>query len=152
MKIALFAIFCTLAYGALGLTKAVQVEHALSGNYVTKQVVYDSKLVKIEGMFVAQKMWFGNGKFKMWTDQKQFTGTYELDDSKDPRWITLQYDGDTPKPFQGTSFRGVYGIEDDKLKIVLNVERRPKTLSSERHSLNTMYVFEKVTEEKKEAK
>ena len=66
--------------------------------------------------------------------------------------MTLRYDGDTAKPFQGTSFRGLLRFKGWKLTIVINVERRPKSLSSKKHSLDTMYVLEKVEPAKKEAK
>ncbi|NNE68073.1 MAG: hypothetical protein HKN33_16035 [Pyrinomonadaceae bacterium] len=96
----------------------------------------DAFEVRISGMFVPVKMWFEEGKFKMWTEQNDFVCTYEVGHSKDPKWITLQNDGCTNKPNPGSSFRGLYSLEDDRLIIFTNVQRRPESLDAAKSSLD----------------
>lgn len=138
---------------AIGQKKTREAEKLLEGNWKATKAVYDSVERKIAGLFVMQRMEIADAKFKAWFDGKEFFGTYKLDVTKDPKWITIQYDGYTNKPWQGTSFRGVFSVSKDKLIVVTNVERRPKELSSKRTSLNTLMEYERIKEDdKKEEK
>lgn len=120
----------------------------IEGEWKTVGIIYDGKPVKIEGMFVSTKTVFKDGKFKTWAGGKEFFGDYKLNTEKDPMWIDVKYDDNTAKPFQGSSFRGLFKIEDDKLTIVTNVQRRPRKLSAETSSLNMLVQYERIKEEK----
>ena len=68
-----FFVFVLLM--ATGTFLSIAEREELKGEFVTKTVTYDSKPIRIAGMFVPKEMWFSEGKFKMWTDQKDFSGT-----------------------------------------------------------------------------
>ncbi len=126
------------------------VAKQLEGKWKTVSVIYDGKPVKIEGMFVSTEIEFKDGKFKTWANGKEYFGDYKLDSTKDPMWIDVAYDANTAQPFRGTSFRGLFKVEDDKLIIVTNVQRRPKKLAAESTSLNMLVEYERIKEESSE--
>lgn len=130
-----------------GQDEEKDIHAKLKGKWHSTAVIYDGKRYAIEGLFANQLMEFDNGKFTSQYDKKDFFGEYKIDPSKDPMWITIVYDRNTNKPYQGTSFRGLFSIDDDKLIIVTNVQRRPKELSSKKHSGNMLVEFERVKED-----
>ena len=145
LSIALLALFISPATSFSGADS--KDPSVVNGTWITKKAVYDGQQVQISGMFVPVKMAFEDGKFKMWTSETEFYGSYTVDTSKSPNWITIAYDGNTEKPFQGSSFRGLFEVKDDSLTLVTNVQRRPRELNADKFSLNTMLVFDRKEEE-----
>lgn len=121
----------------------------LQGKWKAVRAVYDGKETQIAGMFVIKEIEFSGKNFKTRAGDKEFTGTYKIKAEKDPMWIDLAYDASTATPFRGTSFRGLFQIDEDNLVIVTNVQRRPRELSSVSTSLNFLIEYERVKEDKK---
>ncbi|MEZ5425047.1 MAG: TIGR03067 domain-containing protein [Pyrinomonadaceae bacterium] len=118
-------------------------EASLQGNWRTTRAVRDGQEVRIEGQFVASEIEFSGGKFITRAGGKEFFGSYTFDPKQNPMWITLEYDRNTGQPWQGTTLRGVFKVEGNKLTIVTNVQKRPTELSSQKNSLNFLMEFER---------
>ena len=145
IALTLVMLLCSVAFSQS--KKEDKTLSLINGTWETSTAAYDGSEVEISGMSIPVKMHFENGKFKMWTEEKEFFGDYTLDVTKNPKWITLSYDGNTGKPFQGSSFRGLFSLEDGILTMVTNIERRPLKLSAESTSLNTMLILVRETDE-----
>lgn len=128
-------------------TKASRELQVLNGAWVPVSAIKDGKSMTSEECKSIRAV-FHNGKYSVTVGDKHDTGTYTVDESKDPKQLTIV---GTEGPNKGKTIPAIYELNKNTLKVCYDLSGKapPEKFESKADSKMFLVTYEKKTSSKK---